>query len=100
MPAEVLLDGETVMSDRYAEVTGVPHDAPSQAVLHTQCTALIGIASLPVDPSCSFCPLRQANFSTSQRRQSLARVMNQHERLPRSNWKLFIFENACQMIYR
>ena len=46
MPAEVLLDGETVMSDRYAEVTGVPHDAPSQAVLHTQCTALIGIASL------------------------------------------------------
>ena len=50
MPAEVLLDGETVMSDRYAEVTGVPHDAPSQAVLHTQCTALIGIASLPVDP--------------------------------------------------
>ena len=24
MPAEVLLDGETVMSDRYAEVTGAP----------------------------------------------------------------------------
>ena len=29
VPAEVLLDGETVMSDRYAEVTGVPHDTHS-----------------------------------------------------------------------
>ena len=99
MPAEVLLDGETVMSDRYAEVTGVLHDAPSQAVLHTQCTALIGIASLPVDPSCSLCPLQQASFSMSQRRQPLARVMNQHGRLPRSNWKLIVLDNVCQMIY-
>ena len=60
VPAEVLLDGETVMSDRYAEVTGVPHDAHSQAVLHTQFIALIGIASLPLETSCSFCPLQQA----------------------------------------